>query len=174
MQTINTFASECKLHSPILNLFIQKMSACPSLWSWGKRQLLKQHEHIGDSELLCLKSFTSTEYLRYGQWNVRKLFSDSPSTGVSVKDTKNHFHARDNRLRMIFNLEMKIGPKGKKSRGKCEHVTKETPRKGWGWSLSSKREVSTPCNLQGSTKTQPDSKPQGTGRDFLNLEMTGE
>lgn len=32
-------------------------------------------------------------------------------------------------------------------------------------------EVSTACNLQGSTKTQPDSQHQGTGRDFPSLEM---
>lgn len=35
----------------------------------------------------------------------------------------------------------------------------------------SNREVSAPCNLQGSTKTQAESKPQGTGRDFPHLEM---
>ena len=51
------------------------------------------------------------------------------------------------------------------------HVTKETARKGGERRPSSNREVSTPCNLQGSTKTQPDSKPQGTGRDFPRLEM---
>lgn len=47
----------------------------------------------------------------------------------------------------------------------------EIPRKGWEGRLSSSREVSPLCNLQGSTKTQPDSKPQGTDRDFPSLEM---
>lgn len=51
------------------------------------------------------------------------------------------------------------------------HVSTEILRKRWEGRLSRNREVSTPCNLQGSTKPQPDSKPQGTGRDFPSLEM---
>lgn len=151
----------------------RKTSVCPSLERSGKGQLFKQHQQIWNLEPFHLKSFISTRYLWYGHWKVWNLFSASPSTGISVKDMKKPFPFRDDRLRMIFTLETKTDPKKrkkKKEQSVCMSL-KTFPRRRWEGRLSSNREVSTPRNLQGGTKTQPDSKHQRTGRDFPSLEM---
>lgn len=119
---------------------------------------------------------SSEEFYKHGIFTIWSVKGGKSLLSLSLywypsQGHKKSFPCRDDRLRMIFNLETKIDPKRKKWRGKCGHVTKETPRKGWEWSLSSEREVSIPCNLQGSTKPPRDSELQGTGRDFPCLEM---
>lgn len=171
MQTVNTFASECKLHAPIPNLLIQE-NVCSSFFREVRKRTAAQTTWAD----MGLGAPSSKEFYKHRIFMIRSLKAVKSPLSLSLywylsQGHEKSFPFRDDRLRMIFILERKIDPKRKKWRGKCVHVTKEIPRKGWDGRLSSNREVSAPCNLQGSTKTQPDSKPQGTGRDFPSLEM---
>lgn len=148
----------------------RKMSAVSSGRS-GKGQLLKQCEQICNPGLLHLESFTSTEYLWYSHWQVWNLSLSLYWYLSQGQEIEMIF--RENRIEMVLNSETKNRPKklkGKKKKRKHVYVTEEIPGKGSESKLGTNREVSTPCNLQGRTKTQPDSKLEGTGRDFPHLE----
>lgn len=77
---------------------------------------------------------------------------------------------------IIFVFEAKIDRPKEEGRGRerCVHITKKIPRKRQERRLLlsqlSDREVSTPCNLQGTIKST-DSKPWETSGDFPCLEM---
>lgn len=151
MQTINIFASECKLHSPIPNLLIQENVCLSFVREARQKQLLKQHKQIWNLELLHLKSFTSTEYLWYGHWKAWNLFSASPSTDISVKD---------NRLRMIFILETKIDPKRKNNKGILCMSQKRFPERGekGDWAVTERFQLSVVYREAQKHKQSPNLK----------------